>query len=212
MFISVKSSEHLCADICRYAISHNNRQSSKYWEKDHYNEGHGITVTLEGTLTTTGLNGFILIWIFSLDVWMWIPIHHALSCLLPMPVWTGVRLQPALIMHLLLPIWNSNWVAAWLKSEGGLFREFCFKGELKPKLKWQYKYISQNISFQPKVFKSLLSSCYFQRKCLMEIWDRTQNIEDWLKWLVEIPVFDNSDPQVFLSDVREQKTSWSCLK
>lgn len=158
MFISMQYSRTLVG-------WQNNRQSSRDWGKNPYNEGHGMDHCYP---TTTGLNGFLLIWIL-LGVWVWVPIHHALSCLLPMPVWTGVRLQPAPMMHLPHPIWNSCWGAAWLKSEGGLFREFSFKGELKPKLTWQYKYISQNISFQPKVFKSLLPSCCFQRKCLMEI-------------------------------------------
>lgn len=92
------------------------------------------------------------------------------------PVGTGLRSEPAPIVHLPFPTWHASWVAAGLKSEWGLFREFSFKGELKPRLKWQYKYINQNVSFQSKVFKSLLPSCYFQIKCLMETWDSTQNI------------------------------------
>ena len=97
------------------------------------------------------------------------------------PVGTGLRPEPAPILHLPFPTWHTSWVAAGWKSEWGLLREFSFKGEFKPKLKWQYKYINQNVSFQPKVFKSLLPSCYFQRKCLMETWDSTQNI-----WLAEM--------------------------
>lgn len=92
------------------------------------------------------------------------------------PVRTGLGSEPAPIMLLPFPTWHIGWVAARLKSEWGLFREFSFKSELKPKLKWQYKYIKRNISFQPKVFKSLLSLYYFQRKYLMDTWNSIQNL------------------------------------